>query len=63
MTPFSYYYTNHFLWFRIFGYGLKIKHIDYHRLTFSERNGYVKFIMIGKWCVCWLKKGGKLPLN
>lgn len=36
-------------WFRIFGYGVHGKDIVKHEPLFSERNGYVKFIQIGKW--------------
>jgi hypothetical protein len=40
-------------WFRIFGRGLMWKHID-NGLRFSERNGYKKYLRIGKWIVEYL---------
>lgn len=55
---FCYHYHDLFLWFRIFGYGLKIKDTTKHMLLFSERNGYSKGIQIGKWRVGVLKKNG-----
>ena len=42
-------------WFRIFGYGLKWKH-ESRGLLFSERNGYKKYIKIGKWYIGYLPK-------
>lgn len=44
-------------WFRIFGSGLKWKHVS-QTLLFSERYGYRKFITICNWRVFLLKKGG-----
>ncbi len=43
-------------WIRIFGWGIAIKDVNKHPLLFSERNGYVKFIQIGKWVVTRLAK-------
>jgi hypothetical protein len=40
-------------WFRLFGRGLKWKHQD-QGLLFSERNGYAKFLRVGKWVVGYL---------
>jgi len=44
-----------FMWFRIFGWGLVIKDTHNHALLFSERNGFTKYIMIGKWIIRLLK--------
>jgi hypothetical protein len=35
-------------WFRIFGYGIRFKHIS-RGLMFSERNGYRRFYKIGNY--------------
>lgn len=35
-------------WFRITGYGLCFKHMKYFNLSFSQRNGYTKYLKIGK---------------
>ena len=51
----SFYYLNRFGWFRLFGIGLKWKDHTIHRLLFSERNGYSKAIIIGKWRISFLK--------
>jgi len=40
-------------WFRLFGRGLMWKHEDIG-LLFSERNGYTKYIKIGKWIISCL---------
>jgi len=59
---FSYCYSNRFLWFRILGYGLKIKDVSIHGLTFSERNklgGKInQGFQIGKWRISYLSKNG-----
>ena len=37
-------------WFRFFRkYGVHCKHIDKNMILFSERNGFVKFLQVGKW--------------
>lgn len=41
-------------WFRFFGIGLSWKHENYG-LTFSQRNGYFKYIRIGKRIFCFIK--------
>lgn len=47
-------------WFRLFGRGLAWKDTRRHRLLFSERNGYVRHLMVGPWSITWLgKSGGK----
>lgn len=43
-------------WFRLFGYGLKFKNINYNGLIFSERNGYSKYIIVNNWLISFLKK-------
>lgn len=35
-------------WFRLFGIGLSWKH-ENCGLTFGQRNGYSKYVRIGKW--------------
>jgi len=42
-------------WFRIFGRGLTWKH-ENRGLLFSERNGYKKYIKLGKWIIRYLPK-------
>ena len=42
-------------WFRIFGRGLTWKH-ENRGLIFSERNGYKKYIKLGKWIIRYLPK-------
>lgn len=42
-------------WFRILGIGIKWKH-ESVGLTFSERNGYRKYLKIGKWIFGYLSK-------
>ena len=42
-------------WFRLFGRGVKWKHEE-QGLMFSERNGYTKYLKIGKWVIAILKK-------
>jgi len=41
-------------WFRIFGKGLKWKHIN-NGLIFSERNGYRKYLRINKYFLSLLR--------
>jgi len=53
---FSIYSNNRRGWFRIFGVGIKWKDINIHRLTFSERNNYTKYIIINNWCIGLLQK-------
>jgi len=51
---FSFYKDDGAFWFRIFGCGIAGKNILKHKLSFSERNGYKKYIMIGNWSFTWL---------
>lgn len=46
---FSSYYEKGIGWFRIFGIGIHWKDISRHKMYFSERNGYVKYLKIGSW--------------
>ena len=57
MRLFSKYSGDGFWWFRFGskGPGIKAKQITKHLLLFSERNGYTKFIRIGKWIIAYLK--------
>ena len=41
-------------WFRLFGYGIGWKDTRHFRLTFSERNGYKKYLMLGPWSLAFL---------
>lgn len=41
-------------WVRLFRVGFRWKDTTKHRLTFSERNGYRRHLMIGKWSFGWL---------
>lgn len=47
-------------WVRIFGRGILVKDVTgpsaRHSLTFSERYGHVRFIMLGKWLIRYLPK-------
>lgn len=44
------YVTEGLFWFRFFkGYGVHGKNTNKHKLLYSERNGYTKFIKIGTW--------------
>lgn len=49
VSVWAFFYQNRFCWFRIFGYGLKIKDSNIHGLMFSERYGMWKGFSIGKW--------------
>ena len=40
-----------FGWFRLLDYGIAWKDTRKHQLTFSERNGYARRLMIGAWCL------------
>jgi len=42
-------------WFRIFGIGLTVQDRSKTPALFSERNGYVKVLSIGKWAIKLLK--------
>ena len=56
--------SNHFNksgWFRLFGIGITWKH-ESLGLLFSERNGYKKYLKIGKWVIGYLPYR-KLILN
>ena len=41
-------------WFRLFGRGIGWKDTRRFRLTFSERNGYKKHMMLGPWSFAML---------
>lgn len=43
-------HTKYCSWFRLLGVGFLWKRFKYG-LTFSERNGYKKYIHIGKWVI------------
>lgn len=45
-------------WFRVFGYGLSWKNFARYGLTFSERNGYRKFVTFMGWTFTAL---GRMP--
>ena len=44
-------------WLRFCGWGLALKNVDHHPLLFSERNGFVRRIQIGKWSLKALRPG------
>jgi hypothetical protein len=48
MKIFSWYRTKGLWWFRIFGYGIHYKNVDYHAELFSERNRIRKKLRLGK---------------
>jgi hypothetical protein len=41
-------------WLRLFRCGFGWKNTTKHPLTFSERKGYRRHLMIGKWSLGWL---------
>jgi len=43
-------------WFRLFGAGIAWKDTTRWALSFSERNGYVKMIRLGKWMLRYLPR-------
>lgn len=50
------YRTKGVWWFRFFkGYGLHGKNIKLIGLSFSERNGYSKYLKLGSWIIKTLK--------
>ena len=53
---FVYYKSDGFMWFRLFERGLVFKNTKKTPLTFSERNGVVKCLRIGKWAISYLPK-------
>ena len=36
-------------WFRVLGFGLRVKDTRRHPLLFSERNGHVRSLALGPW--------------
>jgi len=42
-------------WLRLFGYGLLVKDRKRHPPLFSERNGYRKFVYVGRVAIGFLK--------
>lgn len=44
-------YYNRLMWLCIFNIGFVIKDINVHGLMFSERNGYKKYVKIGRWII------------
>lgn len=56
MKPLTYYTYDDGGWFRLFGFGLYWKDVNKNPLLFSERNGYVKNIRLGKWFIGVLPK-------
>jgi hypothetical protein len=53
---FSFYYRKEFGWFRLFNKGLSWKNVNIMGLKFSERNGFSKYLKIGKWIISYLPK-------
>lgn len=45
----AFYRIKGFGWFRLFGLGLMWKDTSTFKSSFSERNGYVKGLKVGKW--------------
>lgn len=54
MKPIYYHKYNGGFWFRIFGKGLSVRNRKIHAPLFSERNGYIKVLRIGKWAITYL---------
>ena len=44
-------------WFRICGFGIRCADRSKHRALFSERNGLVKVLRIGRWSFRFLTPG------
>lgn len=38
-------------WFRVYGVGLRVQDRTMHPALFSERNGYIKVLRVGKWSI------------
>ncbi len=56
-----YWYTG--LWFRVFGVGISARNITaspQNALTFSERNGYKRYLKVGRWVFRWLSRSPRL---
>ena len=47
---------NKYWLFRIFGAGISCKHTSRWKLSFSERNGYKKYLKIGNYIFSYLPK-------
>ena len=45
-------------WFRLFDYGIHAKDLRIHDLSFSEREGYRKRLVLGNWSLRLLMRGG-----
>jgi len=56
MKAISTYFDDGQWWIRIFGLGIVAKNIRKHPLLFSERNGMIKRLQIGRWSFRLLKK-------
>ncbi len=56
------YYRDQFGWIRIFGRGIKFKHIK-HGLLFSERMGITKPFKIGNWIISFIGKDWGIDFN
>lgn len=56
MRILTYNKTKGHFWFRLFGRGLLIKNIMIYPLLFSQRNGYTKGILIGKYWIEYVSK-------
>jgi len=52
----AYRYGNGLGWIRLFGVGLFWRTTKKYDLSFSERNGYKKYKIIGNWIVNYLPK-------
>lgn len=53
--PFFYLYAEQRAgWFRLFGVGIGWKDTRRFRLSFSERNGYKRHLMVGYWSLAIL---------
>lgn len=54
---FSFYYKKDMIgWFRLFNKGLSWKNVNVMGLNFSERNGFSKYLKMGKWIISYLPK-------
>ena len=51
ISVFSYYAGDRYFWFRVFNHGLCIKDTTKYEMLFSERNGLIFKLMIGKWLI------------
>lgn len=53
---FWFYRTPGRFWLRVFGYGICGKDLRQHGLSYSERRGIFRRVVIGNWSLTWLPR-------